>query len=83
MYLHHQHRARSYTCVSLSWLNGVTQIKLSLDIDERNCGILCCNINIFVINFVVFVFQCFLDFSVNLSLKRQGSYGVQASISVK
>ncbi|KRZ82449.1 hypothetical protein T08_11174 [Trichinella sp. T8] len=26
---------------------------------------------------------CFLDFSVNLSLKRQGSYGVQASISVK
>ncbi|KRY47584.1 hypothetical protein T03_12440 [Trichinella britovi] len=23
--LHHQHRARSYTCVSLSWLNGVTQ----------------------------------------------------------
>ncbi|KRX13857.1 hypothetical protein T07_9124, partial [Trichinella nelsoni] len=23
--LHHQHRARSYSCVSLSWLNGVTQ----------------------------------------------------------
>ncbi|KRY18333.1 hypothetical protein T12_6389, partial [Trichinella patagoniensis] len=23
--LHHQHRARSYSCVSLGWLNGVTQ----------------------------------------------------------
>ncbi|KRZ89959.1 hypothetical protein T08_4472 [Trichinella sp. T8] len=23
--LHHQHRARSYTCVSSRWLNGVTQ----------------------------------------------------------
>ncbi|KRZ94542.1 hypothetical protein T08_437 [Trichinella sp. T8] len=23
--LHHQHRALSYSCVSLGWLNGVTQ----------------------------------------------------------
>ncbi|XP_003380456.1 cleavage and polyadenylation specificity factor subunit 3, partial [Trichinella spiralis] len=23
--LHHQHRARSYSCVGLGWLNGVTQ----------------------------------------------------------
>ncbi|KRY08258.1 hypothetical protein T03_598 [Trichinella britovi] len=23
--LHHQHRARSYSCVSLGWLHGVTQ----------------------------------------------------------
>ncbi|KRZ91978.1 hypothetical protein T08_9151 [Trichinella sp. T8] len=23
--LHHQHRALSYSCVSLSWLHGVTQ----------------------------------------------------------
>ncbi|KRZ95237.1 hypothetical protein T08_593 [Trichinella sp. T8] len=23
--LHHQHRARSYYCVSFRWLNGVTQ----------------------------------------------------------
>ncbi|KRX64098.1 hypothetical protein T09_3972, partial [Trichinella sp. T9] len=77
--LHHQHRARSYSCV-----NGVTQYR------SRNlCGfvyhrsirnhvdkyVITKHYLLMPLSLVTINVKCFPAFSVNLSLKRQGSYG--------
>ncbi|KRZ48376.1 hypothetical protein T02_14467, partial [Trichinella nativa] len=69
--LHHQHPARLYSCVSLGWLNGVTQYW------SRNlCGFAYHRRTIrnHVDKYVITKHYYQLMPTVNKSLKRQGSY---------
>ncbi|KRZ91147.1 hypothetical protein T08_13560, partial [Trichinella sp. T8] len=73
--LHHQHRARSYSCVSLGWLNGVTQywsrnlcgFAYHSIIKEQRCTILMNEIAAFFGNYLLLNMFFYKDTSINTS----------------